>query len=61
MPIKFILMKHPASENIQLRKGKFREGPDRTITIKKFLYQRTKYIEVSTIDTDEINVVSYLQ
>ena len=54
-------MKHPASENIQLRKGKFREGPDRTITIKKFLYQRTKYIEVSTIDTDEINVVSYLQ
>lgn len=60
MPIKFILMKHPASENIQLRKGKFGEGPDR-ITIKKFLYQRTKYIEVSTIDTDEINVVSYLQ
>ena len=53
-------MKHPASENIQLRKGKFGEGPDR-ITIKKFLYQRTKYIEVSTIDTDEINVVSYLQ
>lgn len=60
MPIKFILMKHPASENIQLRKGKFREDPDRT-TIKKFLYQRTKYIEVNTIDTDETNVVSYLQ
>lgn len=61
MPIKFILMKHPDSENIHLRKGKFREDPDKTITIKSFFYQRTKYIKVNTIDTDEINNVGYLQ
>ena len=54
-------MKHPDSENIHLRKGKFREDPDKTITIKNFFYQRTKYIKVNAIDTDEINIVSYLQ
>lgn len=60
MPIKFILMKHLDSENIHVRKGKFREDPDKTVTIKNF-YQRMKYIKVNTIDTDEINIVSYLQ
>ena len=53
-------MKHLDSENIHVRKGKFREDPDKTVTIKNF-YQRMKYIKVNTIDTDEINIVSYLQ